>query len=836
MKLLTWKNALRVTLWGGVVAIVLGLVGVITAVIYVVRVTEDLPDYRQLAQYEPPIMSRVHAGDGELIAEFARQQRVFVPIENIPPVLIEAYLSAEDKNFYTHSGIDLMGMVRGGVRSMIQLMRDPNASLQSGSTITQQVAKNFLFSSEQRLERKVREIVIARRMERAFTKDQILELYLNEIYLGNRAYGVAAAALNYFGKSLDELNLHEAAYLAALPKGPSNYHPEREREAALGRRNWVLSRMEVNGYITREQMQAAQAMPLDTVERLTGSRYLAAEYFVEQVRREVFNLYGEDELYDGGLSIRTTLDTNMQLLARRSLRDGLEAYDRRHGYRGPLARIEDMSNWAPQLAEVETPVDMDETWVVGVVLRTEETGASVGLLNGQSVTIPIQELTWARANGRDPETTFPELGPEITHARDVFSRGDVILLEPLSADATGDEEEPIPDNHYGLRQYPTVNGGIIAIDPYTGRVLAMIGGYSFQQSQFNRAVQARRQPGSAFKPFVYAAALEEGMTPASIVLDAPFVASGDTSIRFYRPQNYSEQFYGPSPMRVGLEQSRNVMTVRLAQDIGMSPIVDMGERVHLYDELQPTLAMSLGAGETTLTRLIAAYSSLVNGGRYIEPTIIDRVQDRDGSTIYVHDQRECEACDAEEWSEDVREPQLDLLGENVVDPVTAFQIVHMLEGAVQRGTGTALRELGRPLAGKTGTTNDFRDAWFVGFGPDLIVATYVGFDTPLPLGSGEAGSRVAVPIVKQFLQTALEDYPAAPFRVPEGVRFAPINRRTGEPAAIGQPYTILEAFRPGTEPQRGATAAEETLSFGRGSLGNSQSDSSDEEDDLGGLY
>lgn len=835
MKLLTWKNALLVTLWGGAVAIVLGLAATITAIIYVVRVTEDLPDYRQLAEYEPAIMSRVHAGDGELIAEFARQQRVFVPIENIPPVLIESYLSAEDKNFYQHSGIDLFGMIRGGIRSVLQLMRDPNASLQSGSTITQQVAKNFLFTSEQRLERKVREIVIARRMERAFTKDQILELYLNEIYLGNRAYGVAAAALNYFGKSLDELELHEAAYLAALPKGPSNYHPEREREAAIGRRNWVLGRMEANGYITREQMRNAQALPLDTVERLTGSRYLAAEYFVEQVRREVFGMYGEDDLYDGGLSIRTTLDTNLQLTARRALRDGLEAYDRRHGYRGPIAQLEDMSTWAAALAEIDPPVDMDDSWTIGVVIRTDDTGASVGLLNGNSVRIPLEELSWAREPGRNPETSFPTMGPEITSASQVFDRGDVILIEPLSADATGEEEEPIPDNHYGLRQYPDINGGIIAIDPFTGRVLAMIGGYSFQQSQFNRAVQARRQPGSAFKPFVYAAALEEGWTPASIILDAPFVASGDSSIRFYRPQNYSEQFYGPSPMRMGLELSRNVMTVRLAQDIGMAPIVNIGERFRLYDDLQPTLAMSLGAGETTLTRLIAAYAAMVNGGRYIEPTIIDRVQGRDGETIYVHDERQCEGCTVEEWNEDVTEPILDAAGERVIDPVTAYQIVHMLEGAVQRGTGTALRELGRPLAGKTGTTNDFRDAWFVGFGPDLIAAVYVGFDTPYPLGSGEAGSRVGVPIVKQFLQTALEDYPAAPFRVPEGVRFAPINRQSGEPSVIGRPYTILEAFRPGTEPQRGATAAEETLSFGRDRV-TSSDDDDDDEDDLGGLY
>ncbi|TGY89600.1 penicillin-binding protein 1A [Marinicauda algicola] len=846
MKLFTWKNALRAGIWGGATLAVLAVAGFIAAAVYVVRVTDDLPDYQQLAQYEPPIMSRVHAGDGLLIAEFAREQRVFVPIENIPPLVINAYLSAEDKNFYSHGGIDVLGMARGGIRSILTRLRNPDAPLQSGSTITQQVAKNFLFTSDQRLERKVREIVIARRMERAFTKDQILELYLNEIYLGNRAYGVAAAALNYFGKSLDELDLHEAAYLAALPKGPSNYHPERERAAAIGRRNWVLERMRANGFITREEMEAAQAMPLTTGERLSGSTYLAAEYFVEQVRREVYDMYGEDQLYDGGLSIRTTLDTTMQMAARRALRNGLEAYDRRHGYRGPLTRLESFDAWVEQLAEITPPADMDETWTLAVVLELADTHAEIGLLNGERGRIPLEELTWAREPSRN-EDNFPVLGPRIETPSDALSRGDVVLVEPLRADLPETAEDLPPENAYGLRQYPAVNGGIIAIDPFTGRVLAMVGGYSFQQSQFNRATQARRQPGSAFKPFVYAAALLNGWTPASIILDAPFVASGDSEMRFYRPQNYSEEFYGPSPMRLGLELSRNVMTVRLAQDLGMGPIVAIGERFRIYDDLQPNLSMALGAGETTLIRLISAYAAIVNGGRYIEPTILDRVQDRSGDTIYVHDQRPCAGCVVEDWGPGVEEPELPPLGERVIDEVTAYQIVHMLEGAVQRGTGTQLRELGRPLAGKTGTTNDFRDAWFVGFGPDLIAATYVGFDTPLPLGSGEAGSRVAVPIIKEFLETALERYPAAPFRVPEGVRFVPINRQTGEPSVIGRPFTILEAFRPGTEPQRGQTAAEESLSFSSSALGRAlegqpgqpspEGEGEEEEDDtLGGLY
>ncbi len=840
MKLLTWKNFRRTVVWGGGAGVILAVVGLIAAAVYVVRVTEDLPEYQQLAEYTPPIMSRVHAGDGLLIAEYAREHRVFVPIENIPPVVLEAYLSAEDKNFYTHGGVDYLGMVRGGLRSIADRLRNPNAPLQSGSTITQQVAKNFLFTSDQAVERKVREIVIARRMERAFTKDQILELYLNEIYLGNRAYGVAAAALNYFDKSLDELELHEAAYLAALPKGPNNYHPTRRTDNAIGRRNWVLGRMVANGYITQAEADEAAAMPLEAVDRLEGDTYLAAEYFVEQVRREVFGRYGEDELYEGGLSIRTTLDTSMQLTARRALRDGLEAYDRRHGYRGPLATLEDFNDWPAQLAEVTSPRDIDDGWRKALVLEVSRSEALLGFEDGERGRIPLFALEWARAFGRDDES-FPERGPAIRQASDVLQLGDVVLVEALTAEDYPDET--VEEGDFGLRQVPNVNGGIVAIDPFTGRVLSMVGGYSFAQSQFNRAVQARRQPGSAFKPFVYAAALDNEYTPVSIILDAPFVASGDEDMRFYRPQNYSEVFYGPSTLRRGLELSRNVMTVRLAQELGMGPISRYGEAFGIYDDLEPTLAMSLGAGETTLVDLIGAYAALVNGGRLIEPSIVDRVQDRAGRTIYLSDSRECVNCDVEEWSGDVTEPDLPRMGEEVISPVTAYQVVHMLEGAVRRGTGTALRSLGRPMAGKTGTTNDFRDAWFVGFSPDLIVAVYVGYDTPLPLGSGEAGGVVAAPIARDFFGPVLTNYAVAPFRVPDGVSLAPIDRETGEPGIIGRPGVILEAFQPGTEPQRGATAEEETLSFGSLALGarnrgedDEDDEDEDDEDSLDGLY
>ncbi|MGY6662863.1 MAG: penicillin-binding protein 1A [Glycocaulis sp.] len=827
MAIFSVKNFGKLALWAGSTIAIVGIVALVAVSIYVVQVTEDLPDYEQLAEYEPPIMSRMHAGDGLLIAEYAFERRVFVPIEAIPPHVVEAFLAAEDANFYNHGGIDLTGMVRAAIANIGNILN--GRRLEGGSTITQQVAKNFLLTSEQRVARKVQEMVLAMRMERAFTKDRILELYLNEIFLGNRAYGVAAAALNYFDSSLDELELHEIAYLAALPKAPNNYHPERRTEAAIARRNYVLARMHVNGFITEAEMREAQAQPLETVRRLQGETYLAAEYFVEEVRRELFNMYGEEQLYSGGLSVRTSLNTRAQLAARSALRAGLLEYDRRYGYRGPLATLEDFDAWPEQLAEIEVPRDLDEGWTHAVVLEVRDGDVSIGMADRARGTIPLSELRWARRPSRSSTTNFPVLGPAIQRASDVLELGDVVLVQRLSEDGEA----------YALRQVPEVNGAVMALDPYTGRVMAMIGGYSFQQSQFNRATQARRQPGSSFKPFVYAAALDNGFTPASIILDAPFAATGGGDARFYRPSNYSDQFYGPSTMRLGLELSRNVMTVRLAQDTGMEPIAEYAQRFGIYDRMDPVLSMSLGAGETTLWRLMSAYGALVNGGRRVTPTLIDRVQDRTGQTIYVHDQRECVACDVEEWRDGLAEPELAELGEEVVDPVTAYQVVSMLEGAVRRGTGSALNALGRPVAGKTGTTNEFRDAWFVGFTPDLVVGVYVGFDTPAPLGSGEAGGRAAAPIARDTFAPILEDYPVAPFRVPEGVRLVPIDARSGEPSVLGRAGVILEAFRPGTEPVRGASREEETLSFGSGRLREGEredSETQDAQESLDGIY
>ncbi len=797
---------------------------VIFAVIYIVRVSADLPSYEALRHYQPPVMSRVQAGDGKLIAEYAREHRVFVPRAAIPDLVVQAFISAEDKNFYHHNGLDLRGIARAvlvNVKNKIEGKR-----LEGASTLTQQVAENFLLDTDQQFNAKVRKMITAVRMEKVFSKDKILELYLNEIYLGNRSYGVAAAALSYFGKPLDQLDLAQIAYLAALPKGPANYNPVRHKARAVARRNWVLGRMAANGYITPEQAAAARQEDLVVTNRLAGASYLAAEYFVEEVRRKVFSMYGEDQLYDGGLSIRTTLDTRLQIAARKALRNGLEAYDRRHGYRGPLAHLADMSNWRQALADTKGKPDVDEDWRLAVVLKTTPAAAVIGFSSGDIGTIPLKALTWARK-----PLTNAKTGPAIKVPADVLSRGDVIYAAPLAQNQQQEGATP----QYGLRQVPAVNGALLAMDPHTGRVLALVGGYSYQQSQFDRATQAQRQIGSAFKPFVYAAALDLGYTPVSLVLDAPFIADGGNRTRFYKPMNYSAgKYYGLSTLRLGIEKSRNVMTVRLAQQIGMKPIVDIAERMGIYDHLQPVLAMALGAGETTPWRLIGAYASFVNGGKKVTPTILDRVQDRNGKTIFRHDIRDCPDCNAPQgWGpQGLPEPKLPDIRKQVLDPVTAYQITSMLEGVVQRGTGRRVRAVGKPVAGKTGTTNDYKDAWFIGFSPDLVAAVYVGYDNPTTLGRGEAGGSVAAPIFRDFMIAALKDAPNAPFRIPEGVRLVRVNQRTGELARPGDPQAILEAFRPGTEPKPGGHGIR--LAIGRGKTGKGAKKAS--EDELGGLY
>jgi penicillin-binding protein 1A len=755
----------------------------------------DLPDYQQLANYEPPVTTRIHAGDGRLIAEFARERRLFVPIEAIPKPVIQAFLSAEDKNFYEHSGIDPVGIARAVVQNVANIAQSRRPV--GASTITQQVAKNFLLGNEVSLGRKAKEAILAFRIEKTFSKDKILELYLNEIYLGAGAYGVAAAALVYFDKSLYDLTLPEAAYLAALPKAPSNYHPVRHHDRAKARRDWVIERLQEDGVISVEQARTAIAAPLVALTR-PESELARADWFAEEVRRELAQKFGEKSLYEGGLSVRTTMDPKLQAIGERVLRDGLEAYDRRAGgWRGPLAKLQPGSagstDWKTQLAALPPFAGILPPWRIAAVTGMDNDSISIGFADGSKAEIPQAGFRWARK-----KLSADHFGPVPRTPGEVVAVGDVIAVSPIDAAK--------PQAGYALRQIPEVGGGLVAMDPHTGRVLALVGGYDFKLSQFNRATQAQRQPGSAFKPFVYAAALDSGFTPSSLVLDAPFVMDQGPGLPLWKPGNYSDQFYGPSTLRVGVEKSRNLMTVRLAQAIGMDKVAEYARRFGVIDNLQPVLSMSLGAGETTLMRMTTAYSEFVNGGRKITPTLIDRIQNRTGSTIYRHDKRQCDGCLAIAWNGQ-NEPALPDPRAQVIDAVTAYQITSILEGVVQRGTGIRIRELGKPLAGKTGTTNDSMDTWFVGFSPDLAVGVFIGYDTPKDMGKRETGSSVSVPVFKAFMAEALQGKPNIQFRVPPGVRLVRVQAETGELARPGDRNVILEAFRPGTEPQPGERAA-----------------------------
>lgn len=781
------------------VMVTLGAIGLFAFVLVLWRINSGLPNYEHLANYTPPVMSRAHAGNGSLIAEYAQERRIFVPIDTAPKHLIEAFLAAEDKNFYDHPGIDFVGIGRAVFANMVNVVS--GRRLEGASTITQQVAKNFLLSSDVTLERKLKEAVLALRLERTFTKEQLLELYLNEIYLGLGSYGVAAAALNYFDKPLNDLTIAEAAYLAALPKAPNNYHPFRKRARAIARRNWVIGRMLDNGYITDMQARAAAAQDLVVADRPASLRRFSAEYFVEEVRREVYALYGEQQLYGGGLSIRTTLNTDLQQLAQRALRNGIEDYDQRQGYRGPVAELETLEAWWERLTEFEIPTDL-APWRLAVVLSVdeEENRANIGLRpritrarrfedRVDLGVINLAGVKWARAKP-SPENGYKVKGPRIKRMSQVLKTGDVVWVSPQ-----GDDE------NYVLKQLPEANGAMVALDPHTGRVLAMTGGYSFAASEFNRATQANRQPGSAFKPFVYAAALDSGFTPASLVLDAPFVMDQGRDQGLWKPENYARRFYGLSTLRLGMEKSRNLMTIRMAQEIGMKKITDYASRFNINNTMPRVLAMALGAGETSLMRLTTAYAMLVNGGKRVEPIFIDRVQNRYGKTLFKKDQRNCIGCNSETYAQQVA-PDLPDEREQVLSPQTAYQVVSMLEGAVKRGTGRRISTIGKPLAGKTGTTNDSRDAWFIGFSADLVAGVYVGFDDNRPLGQGESGGRVAAPIFKEFMQAALADMATPPFRVPPQVNLVRINAKTGKLARPDDETIILEAFKLGTEPTR----------------------------------
>jgi len=767
------------------------IIGLGAAAAYVGAVSKDLPDYEVLENYQPPVMTRMHAADGRLMAEFATKRRLYLPIQAIPDMIKAAYISAEDKNFYEHFGLDPEGFLRAIANNLKNF--GSGRRPEGASTITQQVAKNFLLNSNATLQRKVQEAILAMRIEKAYSKDHILELYLNEIYLGRGAYGIAAAALTYFNKSVNELTIEQIAYLASLPKGPANYDPFKHTDRALARRNWVLDRMAENNYISREDAEIAKKKPLGVTLRGADSYVFAADYFTEEVRRQIVTRYGSDALYTGGLSIRTTLSPQLQFFARQALHDGLIKFDRTYGWRGPFSHIETIGDWGVPLAAVEGYADLPE-WRLAVVLETAKDGVKIGLqperensgaLSKQRKTgfIAASDMRWAYrmvdAKGRRSSAKDPS---------GVLKPGDVVFVQAIKG----------KPGAYSLQQFPKIQGAMVAMEPKTGRVLAMVGGFSFSQSEFNRATQAYRQPGSAFKPFVYSAALDNGYTPASVVLDGPVeIDQGPAGI--WKPKNFGGTFAGPSTLRYGIEHSRNLMTVRLANDLGMPIVAEYAERFGIYDHLQPVLAMALGAGETTVLRLVSAYAVIANGGKSLDPSLIDRIQDRYGHTIYRHDHRICEQCNVKEW-ENQPEPVLIDERDQVLDPMTAYQITSMMEGVIQRGTGSRLRYLKRTLAGKSGTTNDSKDAWFIAFTPNIVVGVYLGYDTPKSLGAAGTGGALAGPVDAQFLQNALAGKPDVPFKVPQGMIQVAINRKTGMRAAPGDPDAFVEAFKPGTGP------------------------------------
>ena len=752
--------------------------------VYVGHLAKDLPDYEVLAKYEPPVTTRIHADDGSLMAEYAHERRLYLPIQAIPDRVKAAFLSAEDKNFYSHPGIDIQGIARAALRYAT------GGPMQGGSTITQQVAKNFLLTNEQTIDRKIKEAILSFRIEQAYPKDRILELYLNEIYFGLGAYGVAGAALTYFDKSVNELTVAEAAYLAALPKGPSNYHPFKHTKRAIERRNWVIDQMVENGYVTREEGDKAKAEPLGVTPRRNGNYLFAGEYFTEEVRRQIIARYGENALYEGGLSVRTTLDPRLQRLARKTMQNGLVKYDTLRGYRGPVKTIDVSGDWGVPLGEIKDLGDVPE-WTLAVVLESDKSGLTVGLQPKHEVsgaldkeraqaTVAKDDMSWAMRYKKDGKTL------KAKSPADVLKPGDVIYVQKKD-DGDG----------YMLRQVPEVEGGMVVMDPHTGRVLAMVGGFSYAESQFNRATQAMRQPGSSFKPIVYSAALDNGYTPASVIMDGPItIQTGNTT---WTPKNYDGRTAGPATLRSGIERSRNLMTVRLANDMGMKLVVEYAERFGVYDHLAPYLPMALGAGETTVMRMVTAYSIMANGGKSIKPSLIDRIQDRYGKTVFKQDERTCEGCNATEWNNQP-EPELIDNSEQVLDPMTAYQITSMMEGVVQRGTAVTVSQLGYPIAGKTGTTNDEKDAWFIGFTPNIVVGLYMGYDQPRGLGHGATGGGLAAPIFKNFMKTYLVGQPKIDFKVPEGMKLIAINRKTGMRANPGDPGAFIEAFKPGTGP------------------------------------
>jgi penicillin-binding protein 1A len=725
-----------------------------------------LPDYKKLSNYQPPISSRVYSENGKLIAEYAIEKRLFVPFESMPEKIINSFLSAEDKNFFKHPGVDVKGILRALIKNIKNISQ--NKRLEGASTITQQVAKNFLLTNEVSMKRKIKEAILAFRIERAYTKKRILELYLNQIYLGQGTYGIAAASLEYFNKSIKELTYPDAALLAALPKAPSKYNPYKYPKLAEFRRNLVLKNLEENNIITKKQLDKFKKVKLILKKRKIEIVNEANSY-TEEVRRTVNEKYGFEKLYSQGLSIRTPLNIDYQIQAIKSLRKGIENYDKRHGWRGPLANKFKDKNWKSKLGKFK--LDPTLNWEFAEIIELNNSQINFKIIEGKKENIKgilfLKNLKW----------TIP---PQ-KFISDRYKIGDIIFVKKKN-------------NSWLLKQYPKVNGGIVVLDPHTGDVKALAGGFNFKSSEFNRVTQAKRQPGSAFKPIVYAAALENGFGPNSIILDAPFVESQGVGLKNWKPENYGKKFYGPSTLRKGIEYSRNLMTVRIAKILGIDKILDLSKKLNIYDEIPELLSVSLGAAETTLINLTSSYAPFVNGGKKIEPNLISRIQDRRGKTIFKIENRKCLGCD-KFIDQSVEYPKIENTNERVLSEETAYQMVTILRGAVERGTAKKLKSLNVPLAGKTGTTNDNYDAWFIGFSSNLVIGVYVGFDNPKSLGKFETGSKAALPIFKDFIENAMYKEDFDDFNIPENIYLTSLNYDTGLKSAPGEKNTIIEALK-----------------------------------------
>ncbi|MDK3016300.1 penicillin-binding protein 1A [Pseudodonghicola flavimaris] len=765
----------------------------------------DLPSYAALAQYKPPTISRIYSGEGQLIDEFAQERRLFTPSDEIPDLVKEAFISAEDKNFYQHKGYDLRGIAAAG----IEAIRSRGKTVRGASTITQQVMKNFLLSGDRQAERKIKEIILAAKVEHALSKDQILELYLNEIFLGQNSYGVTAAAQTYFNKTLAELEPHEAAFLASMPKAPSDFHPVRNKKRLQQRRDYVLREMRENGYIDEATYEHEVAQPVRSVQNGDFESFKSTlpprDYFTDEIRRQLSQDFGEGEFFTGGFTVRATVDKDMQVEAAASLQEQLEKYDRNRGiWRGtghsiPAEALTSEESWRAALAAIEVPrdVDLDSHWYPAVVLQVGAQDARIGIEDvpedADGHWIPAKDVQWARKRLADGK-----LARKARVAGDLLSVGDVVLVRRMTNDKDGSFIR------WTLRQVPEVEGGFMAMDVNTGRVIAMQGGFSYQASVFNRATQAMRQPGSSFKPFVYAAALDSGYSPATIVVDAPIEIN--TPQGLWRPRNSSNKFYGPTPLRTGIEMSRNLMTIRLAQEVGMPVVASYAERFGVYDEMGPYLANSLGAEETTLYRMVAAYAMFANGGERVEPTLVDRVQDRYGKTIYRHDKRDCVDCEMRNLPTG-EGPHIVSNRSRVMDAITAYQLTSMMKGVVDRGTASGVVNLPVPTAGKTGTTNEARDVWFIGFTSNVVAGCYIGYDTPRPLGRGAYGASMCGPVFQRFMEKAVKKFGGGPFEVPPGGHFIKIDRYTGArlPDDASGAAVVAEYFRDGEEPIFGLT-------------------------------